>query len=185
MWELVAVIGAVLAVMALVLIHLARRLDRLHRKVVRLRSVLDAQLVRRAEAAAQLAATGALDPASSVIVADAAWDAAVRAPRLVGIEADDLSDAGVERGLSESALSAVLRGALGSEADREQLRGRAEVAAELDALAKASFRSHLARRFHNDAVVAAQRLRRNRLVRLFRLAGNAAMPVTIELDDDV
>lgn len=184
-WQVLGLLILLIAVLTIVLVNLARRLDRLHRRVLRSRSALEAQLVRRAEAAAELAASGLLDPASSVIVADAAWNAAVHAPRLVGLDGDELADAGVERGLAESGLTTALRGALGTEADQLKLRERHDGAHELDALAQASYRAHLARRFHNDAVIAAQRLRHNQLVRLFHLAGRAAMPVTVELDDEV
>jgi hypothetical protein len=54
---------------------MANRLDRLHKKVAASRAALDNQLVRRASCAAELAACGALDPVSSVLVADAAWTA--------------------------------------------------------------------------------------------------------------
>jgi hypothetical protein len=53
----------------------ASRLDRLHRKVGTSRAVLDAQLVRRATVAAELATSGLLDPVSSVLVGEAAWGA--------------------------------------------------------------------------------------------------------------
>jgi hypothetical protein len=43
----------------------------------------------------------------------------------------------------------------------------------------------LARRFHNDSVRAALRLRRRVRVRLFRLAGRTAPPETVEFDDEV
>jgi hypothetical protein len=41
----------------------------------------------------------------------------------------------------------------------------------------------LARRFHNEAVAQAQRMRRGWAVRTLRLAGRAPMPQTLELDD--
>ena len=44
-------------------------------------------------------------------------------------------------------------------------------------------RVQLARRFHNDAVVQIQQIRRLALVRIFRLPGRAPMPVTFEMDD--
>lgn len=178
------VVGA-LAVVAVVLINLALRVDRLHQRVIRSRSVLEAQLVRRAEAAAELAAGGGLDPASSVIVGEAAWQAAVHAPRLVGGEHEDLADSGAERGQVESDLTMDLRAALGSEADLAELRTDPATARSLEVLAHACYRAQLARRFHNDAVVTTQQLRRNGFVRVFRLAGRAAMPVTFEMDDEV
>ncbi len=50
-------------------------------------------------------------------------------------------------------------------------------------LRQACERVELARRFHNDAVAQAQRVRRKRVVRWARLAGHAWMPVTFEIDD--
>jgi hypothetical protein len=41
----------------------------------------------------------------------------------------------------------------------------------------------LSRRFLNDGVQAARLLRQGRLVRLFRLAGNAPRPEMFEMDD--
>ena len=49
--------------------------------------------------------------------------------------------------------------------------------------AQACERVELARRFHNEAVAQAQRVRRKRVVRWARLAGHAAWPVTVEIDD--
>src|SRR5665647_2864352 len=53
----------------------ASRLDRLHRKVATSRAALENQLVRRASTAAELAASGLLDPVSSILVGEAAWAA--------------------------------------------------------------------------------------------------------------
>ena len=50
----------------------AGRLDRLHWRVDKSRAALDAQLLRRSGAALDIAGGGLLDPASSVLVADAA-----------------------------------------------------------------------------------------------------------------
>ena len=47
----------------------AARLDRLHSRVEGALSVLDAQLVRRAEATLELANSGCLDPASALLLA--------------------------------------------------------------------------------------------------------------------
>lgn len=176
-----------LVVVGLVLTSLARRLDLLHRRVVRSRATLEAQLVHRAEAAADLAAAGVLDPASSVLLGETAWRAGVRAPRLVG-EPDagsDLGDAAGERGLAESELSQTLRTALGTPLDREELATGDAGHDLVEHLETSAYRVQLARRFHNDAVVAATTLRANPVVRLFRLAGRAPMPVTVELDDDI
>ena len=102
----------------------ASRLDRLHRKVGTSRAVLDAQLVRRATVAAELATSGLLDPVSSVLVGEAAWAAlSTEAERAAGRPAraasvPTTSPSGgaallaVDRGGIESELSATLREAL-------------------------------------------------------------------------
>ena len=176
-------IGA-LAIVGVLLVNLAQRIDRLHRRVIASRAVLEAQLVRRAEAAGELARTNALDPASTLIIGEAAWNAAVQAPRLVS-GTGDLAETGAERGLAESELTMNLRAALGDEEDVAALRNDPTSAGAIEALEQASYRAQLARRFHNDAVVATRRLRQNPVVPLFRLAGRAAMPVTFEMDDEV
>lgn len=53
----------------------AVRVDRLHRQVLGARATLEAQLLHRAQAAADLASCGALDPASGLLLARAAHDA--------------------------------------------------------------------------------------------------------------
>lgn len=176
-------IGA-LAIVGLVLVNFAQRVDRLHRRVISSRATLEAQLVKRAEAAGNLARANHLDPAATLIVADAAWNAAVHARRLVGGDSD-LADSGADRGLVESELTIDLRAALGGPQDIAALREDSETSTALDELEQACYRAQLARRFHNDAVVATRRLRQNPLVRWFHLAGRAAMPVTFEMDDEV
>ena len=53
----------------------------------------------------------------------------------------------------------------------------------LDDLVAACNQVTLSRRFLNDAVQATRLLRQGRLVRMFRLAGNAAEPQMVEFDD--
>jgi len=55
----------------------------------------------------------------------------------------------------------------------------------LAVLAAAVQKAAWSRRFHNDAVRSCLAVRRQRLVRLFRLSGSAPMPRTVELDDEV
>jgi len=69
-WGVVVV--TVLLGVAWYLSYSAARLDRLHARVEGALSALDAQLVRRAEATVELANSGALDPASALILAAAA-----------------------------------------------------------------------------------------------------------------
>jgi hypothetical protein len=65
---------AIAVLIAWYLSYGAARLDRLHSRVEGALSVLDAQLVRRAEATLELANSGSLDPASALLLAGAASD---------------------------------------------------------------------------------------------------------------
>ncbi len=164
----------------------ASRVDRLHRKVSASRIALDSQLVRRASAAADLATSGLLDPASSVLVADAAYavidaDGPVTRPEQA-LAMDGLGD---DRERSESVLSATLREALDDGEDVAELRGTPAGESLVATLGAAWYRAQLARRFHNEAVAQAQRARRHWYVRLLHLAGHAPMPRTVELDDQM
>lgn len=166
--DLMAVVALVF-VLAWQVLWTATRLDRLHGRVDGARAALDAQLVRRATITAELATSGMLDPASSLLLADAAHRAAT--------VADD------GREMAESDLSRALRAALDTEA-LDELRAAPAGAAVLDDLAAAWMRAGLARRFFNDAVRGATVLRRARVVRLLRLAGHAPLLPTFEIDDE-
>jgi hypothetical protein len=152
----------------------AARLDRLHTRVEGALSVLDAQLVRRAEATLELANCGALDPASALILAGAATDS---------LEADT-SDQRTREAI-ESDLTQALELALGPEALRRLRTDEAVGAPVLRRVAAANQRVELARRFLNDAVTDVRRVRRKPGVRLLRLAGHAELPQTFEIDDEL
>lgn len=166
----------------------ANRIDRLHRKVAASRAVVDTQLLRRASAASTLSASGLLDPVSSVLIGEAAWasisagrpDTGGIAPLPSGIAVPAPE---ADRGRLESELSATLREVLDDPAEVAEVREEPGGADLLDALGDAWYRVQLARRFHNEAVAQAQRMRRGWAVRTFRLAGRAPMPQTLELDD--
>lgn len=148
---------------------LAGRLDRLHVRVEAATDALDAQLVRRSAVVVELAASGLLDPASSLLLAEAAHAAQVAGP-------DDREQA-------ESALTHALGATLSGPEVAAAMAGQGPGHDLLADLAEASHRVVLARRFHNDAAAATFRLRRQRAVRYFRLAGSAPMPHTFEMDD--
>jgi hypothetical protein len=164
----------------------AARLDRLHAKVEGAMSALDAQLVRRAEAALELANSGALDPASALLVADAATESIERTTEhpVTGDLLDGQHFGGRED--VESDLSAVLRAAL-SDAVVEDLRGEHDglVTEALDRIGSSGLRVQLARRFHNDATREVRRVRSKQVVRAFRLAGHAALPEPVSFDDEL
>jgi hypothetical protein len=166
-WLLVAVLVAVLATVYLT--WTASRVDRMHSRVAAARAVLDAQLLRRSGAALELATSGLLDPASSLVVADAAHHARA-------VDEDGREQA-------ESDLTETLGLALGDPEHALRLRDRPGAGPLLDELAAACRRVEHARRFHNDAVRTTRRLRRKVVVRRLGLAGRAGWPETVEMDD--
>jgi hypothetical protein len=149
--EIAGVVILALLVVGWRLSWLATRLDRAHTRVERRWAGLDAALVRRAQAALEAARAPDLDPASSLLVCDAA--AAALPPDLEPNAREHV----------ESNLSRVLS------------------VVPLAALQPYQERVELARRLHNDAVVSALALRRRRLVCWFRLAGHAAEPRAFEM----
>ena len=84
---------------------------------------------------------------------------------------------------AESNLSAALRAVLADAEDVAELRSTVDGGEILTDLAAAWYRVQLARRFHNEAVAQAQRMRAKRGVRVLHLAGRAPMPQMVEFDD--
>ena len=168
------------------LVATAGRIDRLHRRVEGARAALDNQLLRRATAARDLATSGLLDPASSLLIAAASAEAIAagegRAAQLVAdpVSRSRLADHDADLAAAESDLSRALRATL-ADLPADHPVARSELAA---VLAGACHRVTLARRFHNDATTQAVRLRGKRVVRWARLAGTAPVPQTVEMDDD-
>jgi len=184
--QVATIVALVLLAMAWYLSYSASRLDRLHAKVEGAVSALDAQLVRRAEATLELATSGAVDPATALLLADAASEALDRHTHhpLSHDPLDGQTFAGREG--TETNLTETLRLVL-SEETVEGLRSDvgsagAESLARVEASA---LRVQLARRFHNDAVREVRRVRSKEVVRLFRLAGHAALPQRVDFDDDL
>ncbi len=148
----------------------AGRLDRLHARIDAARAALDAQLLRRASVAQELATAGVLDPAASIVLYEAAHAAR---------QADEEA-----REVAESELSQALRAVFGDASQVDAVRQAPGGTEAADELAAAVRRVPMARRFHNDAVRAARALRRHRTVRWLRLAGHAPFPLAFEMDDE-
>ncbi|SCD54850.1 Uncharacterized conserved protein [Streptomyces sp. SolWspMP-sol7th] len=162
--------GLALLLIAVYLSWTAGRLDRLHARIDATRAGLDAQLLRRVSVAQELATSGLLDPAASLVLYEAAFAAR---------QAEE-----EQREVAESELSQALRAVLGDAEDIAAVREAPGGEAALQELAEAVRRVPMARRFHNDAVRAARSLRRHRTVRWFRLAGHAPFPMAFEMDDE-
>ena len=91
---------------------------------------------------------------------------------------------GPDREVAESALSADLRAVLGAQESVDAAWRHVSVRPLLVELAACCDRVRLARRFHDDLVARTQAVRQRPVVRLVRLAGHAAWPVVVDLDDD-
>jgi hypothetical protein len=168
-WFWLAALIAVLVLSGLWLSWTANRLDRMHHRIEVARASLDTQLLRRSGAVVELATSGALDPARSLLLVDAAHEAR-------GASANEFEGA-------ESDLSEALRAVFADAAEVRALREAPGIGELLRELAGDCRKVELARRFHNDVVASALALRRNWVVRWFGLAGRAEMPAMVELDD--
>lgn len=164
-----AVLGIAVAVTLLLwLSWTANRLDRMHHRIDVARASLDTHLLRRSGAALELATSGTLDPARSLLLVDAASEARAAV--------DDFESA-------ESDLSEALRAVLADADEVGALREDDAVGPLLTELAADCRKVELARRFHNDVVASARALRSRRRVQWLRLAGHAAPLETVDLDD--
>ena len=148
----------------------AGRLDRLHHRVDAARTALDLALVRRSSVALELATSGLLDPATSLLLAGAVH----------GTRSENRP-----RDLAESDLTRALRAAFSQPDFRASLSGKEgadELLAEVEAAAHQVF---LARKFYNDVVAATRDARRRPLARILRLSGRARAPEFFEMDDSL
>lgn len=147
----------------------AGRLDRLHNRVETARTALDLALVRRSSVAYELASSGLLDPATSLLLADA-----VRRAKDAGQD---------ERDLAESDLTRALRAAFSQPGFRAELAAKDSAKELLDEVEAAAHQVFIARKFYNDVAARTIDARRRPLARVFRLSGNAPQPEFFEMDD--
>jgi len=146
---------------------LATRLDRLHHRVETSWANLDGLLQRRAAIALEIAHSEIADPASSLLLTAASYQA---------------REATMEyRSQAESGLS----GALGLLLADGQSNARAPEKALLTELSTLTNKIRVAIALHVDAVNSTHNLRGSKMIRIFRLAGTAPLPVTYEFEEDV
>jgi hypothetical protein len=145
----------------------ATRLDRLHHRVETSWANLDVLLQKRAAVALEIAHSDIADPASSMLLTAAAYQA---------------RDADIQnRSQAESGLS----GALGLLLEDSQHLATAADSALLTELSGLTDKIRVAIAIHTDAVVRTQMVRAKLIVRIFRLAGTAPLPITYEFESDV
>lgn len=140
----------------------ATRLDRLHHRVETSWANLDAALKTRSALALEIARSNLVDPATSMLLLAAAH---------VAVVANQAERADAEEELSQLLLSLLEEHALESEA---------EVFQELS-LARERLRIAIA--LHLEAVTRTMAQRRRPVVKLFRLAGRAPLPVRYPFED--
>ena len=145
----------------------ATRLDRLHHRVETSWANLDGLLQRRAAIALELAHSDRADPASSLLLTAAAY------------QARDASI--VNRSDAESGLSGAL-GLLQNDMTLESKPAEQELLRELSELTN---KIRVAIAIHVDAVNRTRAVRSKLIFKVFRLAGSAPLPVTYEFEDDV
>ena len=190
-WLLVAIVFAVIAlgVVAGFAITRARRLDRLHQRILASRDSLSRLLLRRASEADLLSRSVGLENSG---LADAA-----RAYIQDG--GDQLTTDGLDRRTAAqrqgdrvevatrleraSALSRAIRETLIPD-ERARIASDPQASARLEALDATCYRIELTRNVHNVDVAGVRALRSARMVKLLRLAGHAPIPEPIDFDDD-
>ena len=190
-WLLLAIVFAVIAlgVVAGFAITRARRLDRLHQRILASRDSLSRLLLRRASEADLLSRSAGLENSG---LADAA-----RAYIQDG--GDQLTTDGLDRRTAAqrqgdrvevatrleraSALSRAIRETLTPE-ERARIVSDPQAGARLEALDATCYRIELTRNVHNVDVAGVRALRSARMVKLLRLAGHAPIPEPIDFDDD-
>ena len=145
----------------------ATRLDRLHHRVETSWANLDALLQKRAAIALEIAHSDLADPASSMLLTAAAYQAR---------DADIKNRSMAESGLS-GALGLIISDGLAQATVSEQ--------ALLQELSALTAKIRVAISIHTDAVSSTVMVRRKLVVKTFRLAGTAPLPVTYEFESDV
>jgi hypothetical protein len=163
----ILVVALLLLIALWYLSFLATRLDRLHHRVETSWANLDVLLQKRAAVALEIAHSDIADPASSLLLTGAAYQA---------------RDADIQnRSAAESGLS----GALGLLLEDSQHLATAADSALLTELSALTDKVRVAIALHTDAVTRTQMVRRKFIVKIFRLAGTAPLPITYEFESDV
>ena len=145
----------------------ASRLDRLHHRVETSWATLDSLLQQRAALAHQIVLVSNLDPATASLISSSA--AAARDDNIV------------ERSAAESVLSQALK-LVQNAAQDNSLQLPSELLVELSDI---STKVKLAINIHLESVNATRNVRSKPLIRLFRLAGKAPIPVRYAFEDEV
>jgi len=148
----------------------AGRLDRLHHRIEVTELALHGQLVRRGGIVAELAAVPGIDPALCVLWGQAAHEVLILR---------DLYS--LQRTEVEDELTNILVMTMDEPEEVNEIRSNPHASALLDELLQVSERIKMSQQFHADAVRDCLEIRDQLLVKIFRLAGRAKLPVPVDL----
>lgn len=182
MWWWIALTLLVLLYVGWKLSTVAGRLDRLHKRVDQSRAALEAQTLARAAVVGELASSGLVDPATSMVCAEVARESRIRVLAVQESATRGDSESVARRDISaweiaENEVAFALSEAFDTSESLEELTRLGEEGSQLSAeLLQAVRRVELAQRFHNDAVAATLLQRQRRLARWFHLAGHTPLP---------
>lgn len=156
----------IILICAWYLSFLATRLDRLHHRVETSWANLDGLLQRRAAIALEIARSDFADPASTLLLTSAAYQAR---------EASVQDRSGTESALSGALALLLIDGQTHASPSEKTL---------FEELAALTTKIRIAISIHTDSVSSTQAVRKRVAIRLFRLAGTAPLPVTYEFETD-
>ncbi|CAB4671361.1 unannotated protein [freshwater metagenome] len=156
----------IILICAWYLSFLATRLDRLHHRVETSWANLDGLLQRRAAIALEIARSDFADPASTLLLTSAAYQAR---------EASVQDRSGAESALSGALALLLIDGQTHASPSEKTL---------FEELAALTTKIRIAISIHTDSVSSTQAVRKRVAIRLFRLAGTAPLPVTYEFETD-
>src|SRR5580700_9654437 len=128
-------------------------------------------LLRRSSVAQELATSGLLDPATSLLLAGAVYGTRAGGDR--------------PRDLAESDLTRALQAAFSQPDFRASLSGKEGADELLAEVEEAAYQVFVARKFYNDLVAVTRDARNRPLARVLHLSGHAEAPVFFEMDDSL
>ena len=191
MAEVCVAIAVVIGLLFLYASLTARRLDRLHSLVAKSRRALEQALTARAQYARDFAASGGLDIASAIVLAESAESCLHEGMRPIVPDgfytidgfSEEPADAAhlPDRRDLESSLSRTLRLTVDDLHEEEVGDAIRPLAAELE---RARLNVRMTRSFHNSHVAQVHQVRRAPLVSFLHLYGRAPLPSTVDMDDE-
>ncbi len=161
----------------------AGRIDRLQARVDMARIALDVTLLRRSSVAQELATSGLLDPATSLLLAGAVHG--TRQGGSGGMGPPGQEDGDRPRDLAESDLTRALQAAFSQPGFRASLSGKEGADELLAEVEEAAYQVFVAHKFYNDLAAVTRDARNRPLARVLHLSGHAEAPVFFEMDDSL